>query len=223
MFCRPQEKPTSHPPVPAQQTAAPSTPVPAVYPTLSAPAPTAAAPDPETPTRGWEEPTTVQAPTWDDEPVQPAVTSVPEAWPPATEPPSKLPSDELKDEPEPVVNAKPKEVEPSTPAQEPLVEKPKAEPVPQAVPTLATTTSVTQATATPSPKLSARPAAASHRNSARYKVTDQPVVMPSSFGSVDRVGMQFGSLNIGVESTFDSAPYVFILLYLSETYYCDQN
>ncbi|KAJ3557311.1 hypothetical protein NP233_g11776 [Leucocoprinus birnbaumii] len=36
-------------------------------------------------------------------------------------------------------------------------------------------------------------AALSSRASARNRTTDQPVVMPSSFGSVEKVGMQFGS------------------------------
>jgi hypothetical protein len=63
------------------------------------------------------------------------------------------------------------------------------------------------ATATPSPKLLGRPAAAPHRNSARYKTTDQPVVMPSSFGAnVEKVGMQFGSLGLGGDSLLDSNP-----------------
>lgn len=53
-----------------------------------------------------------------------------------------------------------------------------------------------------------RPAAVSHRSSARYnKTIDQPVVMPSSFGSgIEKVGMQFGSLSLGGESLFDSSP-----------------
>lgn len=213
-FCRPHEKP-SPTPAPAPPTPAPSTPAPAAYPIPLAAAPTATVPEVETSTRGWEEPTTVQAPTWDDEPSKPSATPVPEAWPPASEPPSKPPSDAPKAaEPEPV-SVRPKEVEESTPAQELVPEKTKAEPAPQPVPAQVTPIFIAQSAATPSPKLSSRPAAASHRSSARYKVTDQPVVMPNSFASVEKVGMQFGSLNLGGESVLESAPYVIFPLHFS--------
>jgi hypothetical protein len=59
-----------------------------------------------------------------------------------------------------------------------------------------------QVTAISSPKLSTRPPAASHRTSARHKVTDQPVTMPISFGTgIEKVGMQFGSLSLGGDVT----------------------
>lgn len=99
--------------------------------------------------------------------------------------------------------------EPPTP--EPPVEQQlpasKSEPVPQAP--LVTPVLSQGPAVTPSPKLSSRPAAVTHRSSARYKTIDQPVVMPSSFGSgIEKVGMQFGSLSLGGESLFDSNPYV---------------
>jgi hypothetical protein len=38
--------------------------------------------------------------------------------------------------------------------------------------------------------------------SARYK-TDQAVVLPSSFGGIEKIGMQFGSLSLGGDSGDD--------------------
>jgi hypothetical protein len=79
----------------------------------------------------------------------------------------------------------------------------KSEPAAQI--TLTTPVLAQAATSTPSPKFTGRAAAVSHRSGARYKLTDQPVVMPSSFGaSVEKVGMQFGSLGLGGESLLDS-------------------
>lgn len=81
----------------------------------------------------------------------------------------------------------------------------KSEPAPQ--PSLATPVLSQVSTATPSPKLSGRPAATTHRSSARYKNIDQPVVMPSSFSTgIEKVGMQFGSLSLGGESLLDASP-----------------
>ncbi|KAF7297083.1 CUE domain-containing protein [Mycena indigotica] len=51
------------------------------------------------------------------------------------------------------------------------------------------------------------PAPTSHRNSARYKLSDQAVVMPSSFGTgLEKVGMQFGSLSLGSDASFEATP-----------------
>ena len=60
----------------------------------------------------------------------------------------------------------------------------------------------------PSTKLASRPPLVSHRNSARYKVTDQPVTMPISFGAIEKAGMQFGSLSLGGDDMNESVPYV---------------
>jgi hypothetical protein len=66
---------------------------------------------------------------------------------------------------------------------------------------------VVTATASPPKPIAPRPVTGAHRSSARYKTIDQPVVMPSSFGSgVEKIGMQFGSLSLGGESLFDSNP-----------------
>lgn len=49
------------------------------------------------------------------------------------------------------------------------------------------------------PAAHTRPAPASHRSAAKFKTTDQAVVMPvGSFAAgVEKIGMQFGSLSIG--------------------------
>lgn len=123
----------------------------------------------------------------------------------------ELPSDVPKLEP-PVSNAVPeKSEEPPkqpAPAPEPVVEPTPAKvvpphPAPTSLPTPALTSS---AGATPSPKLVSRSAIFSSRASARNRTTDQPVVLPSSFGPVDKVGMQFGSLSLNAESLFDPSP-----------------
>ena len=54
------------------------------------------------------------------------------------------------------------------------------------------------------PAVQIRPSSAAHRLSARFK--DQPVVMPNNFGaSLEKVGMQFGSLSVG-GADLDSQP-----------------
>ncbi|KAJ7058270.1 hypothetical protein C8F01DRAFT_1060523 [Mycena amicta] len=174
-IARPQEKPTPSPTAPA----------------AVSPPPVVAVPEPEPqPQTGWEEPTTVQTPSWEEE--APVVlkpsNSAADVWASANEPPedpkleSNLPEPQLEEEapPPPVVEAISPPLEPE-PAR--------------SVPS-------------PSPSIKpSRPAASSHRNSARYKITDQAVVMPSSFGSgIEKVGMQFGSLSLGGETSFDNAP-----------------
>ncbi|KAK0189668.1 hypothetical protein F5146DRAFT_1139077 [Armillaria mellea] len=166
-IARPQEKSTPPPPPPFAPVAPPPPPPPPppapVVPSPSIPTnpslPPAPAPEPEPDTQhlGWEEPTTVQAPSWDDEP---PAKQFAESWPPT----------EAKAEPEP-----PAPVEEPTPTQvpEPVLEKvPEPEPIPSPIP----------------PKAAAAP----------------PVILPSSFGStVEKIGMQFGSLSLGGESIFD--------------------
>lgn len=115
----------------------------------------------------------MQAPTWDDEPQikQPAAV-------PALEEPKIV-------EPEPQSVATPSFItEREIPAETHLT--PTA-PEPVAIPTKPL-----------SPAAHTRPGAA-HRGSAKFKTTDQAVVMPSSsFGSgIEKVGMQFGSLSLG--------------------------
>ena len=146
-----------------------------------------------------EEPTTVEAPTWDDEPAVDQATRT-EAWPLTPEPPATSAIAEVKSEvveesvPEAVIAESKSEVDTRSPAQ-----------VAQAISALPA-----QVTAIPSPKLTARPSATSHRTSARHKLTDQPVTMPVSFSTgIEKVGMQFGSLSLGGDDTNDDpASYV---------------
>ncbi|KAL4253810.1 RNA polymerase II degradation factor 1 [Abortiporus biennis] len=165
-------------------------PAPVAAPPLSAPAPTqVSAPKPEPVARepspppesqleaaqaGWEEPTTVQEPTWDNEP--------------AAVKPVDVTHDDIKPKEEPV------------PAPVPQPE-PAPVPVLSALPAQLQTSSV-KAESSPVASLpikptTPRPSSAAHRHSAKFK-TDQAVILPSgSFGTVEKFGMQFGSLHIG--------------------------
>jgi hypothetical protein len=144
-----------------------------------------------------EEPTTVEAPTWDDEPAADQATG-PEAWPLAPElhaasSVAEVRSDVVEESvPEAVITESKPEAETRSPAQ-----------VAQAI-------SALPAQVTASPKLTTRPPAVSHRTSARHKLTDQPVTMPVSFSTgIEKVGMQFGSLSLGGDDTNDeTSPYV---------------
>ncbi|KAH9922339.1 uncharacterized protein BXZ73DRAFT_104158 [Epithele typhae] len=187
---KPQEKPTPPPaptPAPAPaHTPAPapvSAPQPASVPT---PPPASTQPEPSppaepteiiAPSTGWEEPTTVQAPTWDDEPRAPppaeAPVAVDEAAPIAPE----------------TTTAEEPPIEPSAPAVPPGVGPPAVPTVSPAVPPAKPLT----------PSASSRPTPISHR-ATKFKTTDQPVVLPASFGSgIEKIGMQFGSLSLGGE------------------------
>ncbi len=168
-------------PVAAPQAVAPpaQTPVPVSEP-AAAPESAKAEPVTETAT-GWEEPTTVQAPTWDDEPVKASKPSEPvhveEA--PAKEEPTPAP----KSEPIPAPSAIPIQVQP------PAV---KSEVAPSSTP---------QKPATPAAHT--RPLSAAHRH--KFKA-DEAVVMPTGVfgGSLEKIGMQFGSLSLGGEDLDDA-------------------
>ena len=154
----------------------------------------------------WEEPTTAQPPTWDDEPhVKPPI-STGDAWGSLSEA-----VETTQPESQPLLQQHETEAvtatEPPTPEPVGKSSLPASKSEPPAQTTISTPTLPQVAIATPSPKLASRPPAVPHRSSARYKTTDQPVVMPSSFGaSVEKVGMQFGSLGLGGESLLDSNP-----------------
>ena len=123
---------------------------------------------------GWEEPTTVQAPTWDDEPVKASKPSEP---PHVEEPKTKEePAVPVKAEPIPAPSALPAQV------QTPPV---KSDAAPSPVPLKPAT-----------PAAHTRPLSAAHRH--KFKA-DEAVVMPSGvFGnSLEKIGMQFGSLSLG--------------------------
>ncbi|KAG6843950.1 hypothetical protein H0H87_011456 [Tephrocybe sp. NHM501043] len=193
-IARPQEKPA--PPPPAI--------VPAPVPAPSAPVsqPPAPEPEPEPQTQTWEEPTTAQAPTWEDEPQPKPAATATETWPAASEAEEPKVEQTQKHEAEAEASKEPTPAEP----EKQQIPTSKSEPAPLA-PVVTPVLAQTAPAATPSPKLASRPAATAHRSSARYKMIDQPVVMPSSFGSgIEKVGMQFGSLSLGGESIFDSNP-----------------
>ncbi|KAH9856446.1 hypothetical protein C2E23DRAFT_518342 [Lenzites betulinus] len=182
---KPQEKPAPPPaPAPAQPPVAPSAPAPpspqTQQPEQVHPAEVAEPPSTST---GWEEPTTVQAPTWDDEPrpsqSAESVPAVEEAKP-------------AQPEPKPVEEPTP---ERAAPAVLPVVPQQPAPESPAALPPKPLTPSI-QARATP----------ISHRTP-KFKTTDQPVVLPPSAGSsVEKIGMQFGSLSLGGEDLDSHEP-----------------
>lgn len=190
---RPQEKPAPPPPAPLSASViAPAPPSHSPVP-FQPPAP---APEAEPQPQKWEEPTTAQAPTWDDEPQSKPTT---ESWPSASD--AEEPKNEQVQKHEAEVEA-PQEPLPTEPEKQQIPAS-KSEPAPIAP--IVTPVISQAAAATPSPKLTVRPAAAAHRTSARYKNIDQPVVMPSSFGSgIEKVGMQFGSLSLGGDSILES-------------------
>ncbi|KAI6013180.1 hypothetical protein BKA83DRAFT_4363617 [Pisolithus microcarpus] len=172
---RQQEKPHVQPPPSAP---APST-VEVMEATLAPPPDTA-----ETTHDGWEEPTTVQPPVWDDEPqVKPPSD---DAW-----------ASSLHSQPEPqeelsVPAPEPEPVQPTiTPCETPPLSEPPVVPSPSKSP----------------PPVTLRSSIASHRNASKYKATDQAVVMPTSSlaSGLDKLGMQFGSLSIGGD-IIDSSP-----------------
>ncbi|KIJ18208.1 hypothetical protein PAXINDRAFT_167463 [Paxillus involutus ATCC 200175] len=182
-IARPHEKPTVAPtlavaPPVAPAPSAPESVEPAPAPLLNG--------DSEPVSEGWEEPTTVQPPTWDDEP---QVKPPPEdAWisPVLTQPDIQ---DDLQDDlPSPVLQEEFVSEIPVPPPSEPVqpqppVEEPVVAPTPSKSPVSILT----------------RSSVASHRGAGRFKATDQAVVMPTSSFTpgLDKVGMQFGSLSLG--------------------------
>ncbi len=140
-------------------------------------------PEPEPASQGWEEPTTVQAPTWDDEPSRQSSESWPQVPEPIASEENQVQAEEvsvpgLQPEPVPerVLSALPAQLQPSTAKVENVQALAPAKPA--------------------TPAAHTRPTSAAHRH--KFK-TDQAVIMPSgSFGTpLEKVGMQFGSLNLG--------------------------
>jgi len=141
---------------------------------------------------GWEEPTTVQNPPWEDD-LQPK-TSAPVAEPWDTAPAEEFKvADDVKpapSEPAPAPEPVPEPIAVSLPAPQPK------EPV----------SSLNDAIPKHVAPVQPRPSSAAHRHSARFK-TDQAVTLPNNFGSgLEKVGMQFGSLSIGGDEIFDAKP-----------------
>jgi hypothetical protein len=148
-------------------------------------------PTPEAQT-GWEEPTTVQNPPWEDDLQHKPSAPVAEPW--DTAPAEEIEAhDEVKPtppEPAPAPEPVPEPIAVSLPAPQPK------EPVgglSEAIPKHVAPVHV-------------RPSSAAHRHSARFK-TDQAVTLPNNFGSgLEKVGMQFGSLSIGGDEIVDTKP-----------------
>lgn len=165
---RPQEKPTPPPPQPVS---VPAPPAPQQQ-------PLPVEPQVQEASLEWEAPTTVEAPVWEDEPPKSKLSST-ETY--ELTPEEVVPEVPTHVEPPAVVAAEPEKLADPEPIQAPI-------PIPSAV-------AKAQAVG--------RPASVTHRNSARYKATgDSPVVMPAtatpSFGNgIEKMGMQFGSLNLG--------------------------
>lgn len=185
IFRRPQEKPAVAPPPPVAARVPPSV----LEPAEPALAPLANS-DSDLIGDGWEDPITVQPPTWDDEQ---QVKPPPEgAWssPVQTQP-------EVQDE-APV----------HLPQEEPTPEIPALVPSdPVSVPQQPTEELVAVPAPSKSPVSIPRSSAASHRSANKYKAIDQAVVMPtSSFNpGLEKVGMQFGSLSLGGD-VIESSP-----------------
>jgi hypothetical protein len=152
---------------------------------------------------GWEDPTTVQAPTWDDEPSIPGVgvgasrssTLTAEGWEEISPEDAALSVDGSKDgeHDSPERKAAAAAVTSSSSVQEATSQSQQTQQQQHAAPQLE---DARKATVTPTRAAGGVGAAAR-----RYK-TDQPVVMPSGFG-LEKIGMQFGSLSLGGESLFD--------------------
>ncbi len=146
---------------------------------------------------GWEEPTTVQNPPWEDD-LQPKSSA------PVTEPWDTAPAEEIKV----ADDAKPAPPE-STPVPEPVPE-PIAVSLPAPQPK-EPVSGLNEAIPKHVAPVQPRPSSAAHRHSARFK-TDQAVTLPNNFGSgLEKVGMQFGSLSIGGDEIVDAKPSVTLL------------
>lgn len=179
----PAPQPAAPAPAPTQEPTPPPEPEPELQPEVS----------PEQPQEnGWEEPTTAdQPPSWDDEPqTKPSITAT-EPWATSAEPEPveevHVKEEDFQPEVEPTPAPEPAPVEPPAPAQ-PTPKEP--EPVAKHI----------------APAVQIRPTSAAHRHSARFKNTDQPVIMPNNFGAgLEKIGMQFGSLSLGGED-LDSQP-----------------
>ena len=182
-FDRPQEKPKVVP-APAPPPAAIPEPAPPIP--VNEPVEVELTPQPEPPLQlEQEEPTTVQAPVWDDEPT-PSTQITSDGWITSA---SEVPVTKVSiEEEESVPSTQPESAAPTITPQVPL-QKAESPVVPPAKPV------------TP---LSTRPLS-THRISNRFKTSDQPVVMPTNFGSnIEKIGMMFGSVTLGRDDVLDS-------------------
>lgn len=142
--------------------------------------------------QGWEEPTTAEAPTWDDEPqTQTSLPVTQDGWLATSIELQPKVADEA-----PAVSVP--EPEPQPPAQTFPVHQPVQQKTVQGSPI--------PAQAKPATPVSYAKSLNVHRNSGRFKTTDQAVVMPSSsFSTVEKLGVQFGSVNLGGDEAPDNS------------------
>ncbi|KAF8583422.1 hypothetical protein K439DRAFT_1661296 [Ramaria rubella] len=220
-IARAQEKPKTVVATPPTQPLAP--PVPPAS-TESRPSPASEElPPAQDQEQGWEEPTTVQPPTWDDEqpslPLQAEESQVSPAhdgWITAdTVPPPSAPQeawdtsatfstevalqeaatqDSTWNPPQPEEKASIPSPQVTTPSIASIAPS-------SSVASVATSTAPTSKPSTPSVAHASARSLNAHRSSARYPKSDQAVVIPAFAGSIgaggEKLGMQFGSLSIG--------------------------
>ena len=126
----------------------------------------------------WEEPTTVQESTWEEELQEPIVQTQPELAPVL----------------EPELQAEEPPSPPSPESAPPKVQ----EPVLSALPVQVQIQEV-ERSSTPTSAVKRPSSSTAHRHNARFKTGDQPVVMPSGnyTPNTEKIGMQFGSLSLG--------------------------
>lgn len=200
IIIRPQEKPKPAPIPSPTPVAAPSLPVVAAT-VVPEPEPEV---QPQDEVPGWEEPETVQAPTWDDEPsTQTSLPITSDGW--------------ITSAPEiPTTKASPKAEELSTPqlkSEPELTQVSSAFPVQLALHQKADSPIVPPAKAV-TPVSHGR--SVNSRIGNRFKTTDQAVIMPSTFGSsVEKLGMQFGSVSLGGEDVTEPTPYVYFYIVIA--------
>ncbi|KZS89380.1 hypothetical protein SISNIDRAFT_229935 [Sistotremastrum niveocremeum HHB9708] len=210
-IARAQEKPKPTPPAP------PIAPAPVQPPTPVEVSSTAPEPQEQPAVPQWEEPTTAEAPTWDDEP--------PYVQPPQAEADSTTKKEEdgwIGSEDSFVVVSKPAVAEEEAPAppSSTIVEPPAS--VASSLTTPSLTTATTPSASSPAPSTSPKPSTPRPTNTSRMAhrfKADQAVVMPSfgTIGGVTSLGMQFGSLGISGD---DIEAYVHILLLYSSSRTC---
>lgn len=105
-------------------------------------------------------------------------------------------------------------LEPKPKEDSPRLEEPPApEPVLSALPAQVQHQDLSRSS---TPSTSGKRPSGAHRNSSRFKTTDQAVVMPNFVTTTEKIGMQFGSLSLAGEEIVDTYVTVFIVELVSE-------
>ena len=143
---------------------------------------------------GWEEPTTVQSPPWEDELQSKPLVPATDTWETTA-----VEEIQVHDEVKPISTEHSQAPAPE-PAPEPIAVSLPAPQAKEAVGGSGLSEAIPKHVAPVQP----RPSSAAHRHSARFK-TDQAVTLPNNFGAnLEKIGMQFGSLSIGGDEIVDS-------------------